>query len=268
MKFKYICFYFIFTILSMGYVHAQTDLDADTIIQRSNLASMYAGQDGRAETLMTIIDNKGRKQIRQFVILRRDREEGGDQDFFVIFSRPADVRDTIFLVSKKVDAEDDRWPYLPNLDLVKRIAAGDKRTSFVGSQFFYEDVSGRRPDEDHHHLVDTTETHFIIDNTPKNTASVEFQSYRLWINKQNYLPQRADYFDTQGEVYRQIEALNIEEIQGYPTITKMKVSDLRSGGSTTNEMRFIQYDIGLPEEIFSERSLRHPPRQWLKRPKK
>lgn len=265
---KQIGLYFLLLLLTITHSHAQTDLDADTIIHQSNLAGMYAGEDGRAETRMTIVDNKGRKQIRQFVILRRDRKDGGDQDFFVIFSRPADVRNTIFLVSKKVDSEDDRWLYLPNLDLVKRIASGDKRTSFVGSHFFYEDVSGRLPDEDHHQLIETTETHFIIDSQPIDRDAVEFQSYRLWINKENYLPERADYFDKQGEVYRQIEALKIEQIQEYPTITKMKVSDLRSGGSTINEMRFIQYDIGLPEEIFSERSLRHPPRQWLTRPKK
>ncbi len=39
---------------------------------------------------------------------------------------------------------------LPDLDLVKRIAAGDKRTSFVGSHFLYEDISGRAVQEDKH----------------------------------------------------------------------------------------------------------------------
>jgi len=45
----------------------------------------------------------------------------------------------------------------------------------------------------------------------------------------------------------------------------MKASDLRSGGATLTEMRYISYDIGLPDEVFSERSLRNPPQQWFKR---
>jgi hypothetical protein len=66
------------------------------------------------------------------MILRRDVIDGGDQDYVVLFSRPADVRNTVFLVKKHVASDDDRWLYLPGLDLVRRIAAGDKRTSFVG----------------------------------------------------------------------------------------------------------------------------------------
>ena len=51
--------------------------------------------------------------------------------------------------------------------MVKRIAASDKRTSFVGSDFLYEDISGRGLNEDAHELIETTEDHFVIKNTPK-----------------------------------------------------------------------------------------------------
>jgi hypothetical protein len=33
-------------------------------------------------------------------------------------------------------------------------------------------------------------------------------------------------------------------------------------------MRFIHYDVGLPEQVFTERSLRNPPRKWFRRPEK
>jgi hypothetical protein len=33
------------------------------------------------------------------------------------------------------------------------------------------------------------------------------------------------------------------------------------------QFRYIQYDTGVPEQVFSERSLRNPPREWLQRPK-
>ena len=51
---------------------------------------------------MTITDQGGRARIRQFTILRRDQTDGGDQDYVVLFSRPADVRNTVFLVKKHV----------------------------------------------------------------------------------------------------------------------------------------------------------------------
>lgn len=240
--------------------------DVNEIVARSNLAAYYQGEDGRSEVRMLIRDGQGREQMRQFTILRKDVVDGGDQHFYVAFSRPADVRNTVFMVAKHVDQDDDRWLYLPGLDLVKRISAGDKRTSFVGSHFFYEDVSGRNPAEDNFELLATDETHYQLKAVPKDPASVEFNHYLLWIDRSNLLPTRIDYLDDRGEVYRRVEALKVEAVQGYPTVTQSRVSDLRTGGSTTMAFGFMKYNIGLSEALFSERSLRTPPREWLRRP--
>jgi hypothetical protein len=146
--------------------------DVEDIIRRANLAFYYAGDDFRARMRMTIADDRGRERLRQFTVLRRDESDGGDQDYVVLFSRPADVRNTVFLVKKHVGKDDDRWLYLPDLDLVKRIAAGDKRTSFVGSHFFYEDVSGRGTEEDEHELIETTDDFYVVKNTPIDESAL------------------------------------------------------------------------------------------------
>jgi hypothetical protein len=184
----------------------------------------------------------------------------------VFFQRPSDVKRTVFLVNKHTDKDDDRWLYLPSLDLVKRISAGDKRTSFVGSDFYYEDVSGRSLSEDHHTLLETTDTHYVLDNIPTDPSSVEFQHFKVWINKSTFMPEKTHYFDSQEKLYRSIESLKQEIIDGFVTTTKMKVTNHKTGGYTLSEMRFIRYDINLPDAVFSERSLRTPPTQWLQRP--
>ena len=245
-------------------VSAEELTDVNKIIEKSNNAAYYAGDDGRAYVRMTIIDNKGRERVRQFSILRKDREQGGDQSYAVLFVRPADIRNTVFLVEKHVGKDDDRWMYLPGLDLVKRIAAGDKRTSFVGSHFFYEDVSGRGIDDDNHELVETTDEFYVIKSTPKDPGSVEFESWTAWIDKNTFIPARMEYVDDSGSVYRTIEALDVQEVGGYPTVLKMKVSDLRTGGHTISEFGKVQYDNGIPDDVFSERTLRNPPREWFK----
>ncbi len=254
---------FIASCLLTGPLAAQDLTDVQEIVERANLAAYYAGEDGRAGVRMTITDAQGRERIRQFVILRRDVIDGGDQDYAVLFSRPADVRNTGFLVKKHVRADDDRWLYLPSLDLVRRIAAGDKRTSFVGSHFVYEDVSGRGVEEDTHELVETTDTFYVVKNTPVDAGSVEFSWWTVWIEKDTFLPAKMEYVDESGEVYRRIEALEVAEFGGHPTVTTMKVSDLRSGGTTVSEFRNVEYDLGIPESVFTERTLRSPSRQWF-----
>ncbi len=249
-------------VLSLASSPAQA-MTALEIIEQSNLAAVYPGNDGRAEARMMIVDKQGRKQIRQFVILRRNVEKGGDQQYLVSFTRPADVARTTFLVNKHPGKDDDRWLYLPGLDLVKRIAAGDKRTSFVGSTFFYEDISGRDIAADDYRISAETDSHWLLEATPKSTKGVEFSRFTVKVNKQNYLPEVAEYYDGQDKLYRRISAVKIRVINDIPTIVQMKAEDLRNGGYTINQMRNVRYDEGIPEAIFTERSLRRPPRQWM-----
>ena len=105
----------------------------------------------------------------------------------------------------------------------------------------------------------------MVKNTPLDPDNVEFVSYTVWIDKSNWMPVKTEYTDTANTVYRRIEALQVETFEGFPTATRIKASDLRSGGHTLTEMRYIQYNVGLPDDIFSERSLRNPPQQWFKK---
>ena len=238
--------------------------DATAIVNRTKSAQYYAANDGRALVRMKIVDNKGRSQRRQFAVLRRDIKDGGDQNYLVVFDQPADVRNTAFLVKKHTNKDDDRWLYLPGLDLVKRIAASDERTSFVGTHFFYEDISGRHPSEDRHELLETTSTEYVVKSTPKSTKGVEFAHYTLRIDKKTFLPSKIEYVNGQGKVYRRIETVKVDTIGGIPTITRLKVSDLESGGYTLSDVSSVKYDLGIPDDIFVEASLRNPPQKWLR----
>lgn len=247
--------------LVVGGAPAADAESVDEIVDKANLAAYYTGDNGRAEVKMTITDAQGRKRSRGFTILRRDTEDGGGQKFYVYFKKPSDVRKMVFMVHKYIEKDDDRWLYLPALDLVKRIAASDKRTSFVGSHFFYEDVSGRAVTEDRHELLEVTDKFYVLKNTPKDPGSVEFASYTMWVDKQTYIPMKAEYIDKQGQTYRVVEALEVKVIQGFPTVIKARVRDLGTGGETISEFKNIKYNIGLKDRIFTERYLRNPPRE-------
>ncbi len=239
-------------------------IDVESIVNRANLAAYYAGDDGRATVNMTITDSQGRERKREFVLLRKDKIDGGEQFFFVYFKKPSDVRKMVFMVHKHINTDDDRWLYLPALDLVKRIAASDKRTSFVGSNYLYEDVSGRGINEDTHELIETTNEFYVVRNTPKNPNTVEFSSYTVWIDKTTFLPMKTLYIDKNNKEYRLVEALEVQKFNTLPTVTISKATDLSSGSSTRVEFSAVRYDIGLKENIFSERYLRRPPREVRK----
>ena len=244
-----------------GKPESEQNPDVNTIVHKANLVAYYQGKDGKAKVNMTIVDKNGQK----FIMLRKDVADGGDQNYFVYFLRPYDVRRMVYMVQKHADVkkDDDRYLYLPALDLVKRIAAGDKRTSFVGSDFLYEDVSGRSLDEDKHELVRTTDELFVVKNVPKQSDTVEFSYYNVSIDRKTYVPMKMDFYDKNGKLYRFIESKKVEMIEGFPTVVKSVASDLNSGSKTDMDFTEVKYNIGLGD-IFTERYLRKAPMKYLR----
>ncbi len=252
-----ICFFSVLTEKTLA------EESVEEIIVKANNVAYYEGNDGRSKVKMTITDSQGRIRIREFTILRFDIADGKEQKYYVYFDKPADVQDMVYMVWKYVDRDDDRWLYLPALDLVRRIAASDNRSSFVGSNFVYEDISGRSLALDNHELISSEGEVYKIKNTPKDASAVEFSYFEVYIQKSNFLPVKAEYYDKQGKLYKIIEALEVKDVDGHPTVTKSKATDLTVGSNTVIDFSNIEYDLGLEDSIFTERYLRRPPRKWL-----
>ena len=256
-----------------GIAVAQKAPSVQEIVHRANLATYFQARDGRARVSMEIKDRQGRVRNREMTILRRDEPKTdsldnnayrGQQRYYVYFHRPADVRKMALIVWKHQDRDDTRWLYLPALDLVKRIAASDKRTSFVGSDFFYEDVSGRNIDADTHALLKVTENYYVLRNRPKKPGTVEFSYFDMYIHKGTFLPIQVEYYDKGGAKYRVYKALEVKTVQGRPTVTKASMQDSRTGSTTTVRYTNVRYDLGLPANIFTERFLRRAPLTHLR----
>jgi hypothetical protein len=277
MKAKILIFTLLFGVLAEPvFAEEQAkELIVDEIVHKANHAALYHGTDAKGKVVLVITDKQGRTRNRVFNMLRKDDgEKDQDQKFFAFFQAPADVRKMVFMVHKhaKLEKDDDRWLYMPSLDLVKRIAASDKRTSFVGSDFLYEDISGRSPAEDKHELIRTTDKHYVLKNIPKKSGSVEFEYYIAYIDKKTFVPIKMEFFKNGDRRYRVIESMKIEEIRAeengrqviYPTVTLSVARDLENGSQTEMTRSDIQYNIGLSDKIFTERYLRRPPRDAMR----
>jgi outer membrane lipoprotein-sorting protein len=250
-------------------------LTADEIVRKANHMALYQGDDSKGKVKMVITDKQGRTRERAFNMLRKDADDTDrDQNYFVYFKTPADVRKMVFMVHKRaaLEVDDDRWLYMPSLDLVKRIAAGDKRTSFVGSDFLYEDISGRSPKEDRHELVETTTEAYIIKNVPYDTGSVEFEYYLAHIDKNTFMPLSMEFFKSGDRRYRVIENIDFKDIAAtkngdravYRTVVRSVATDLESGSKTEMIFSDIAFNIGLDDDLFTERYLRRPPREAMR----
>lgn len=257
----------LFSILLAYSVSGHADLNPDQIMEKAHHMMLYQGDSMRMRTRMVTVDKNGNKRKRQFIGLRLDKPSDvqaadrgyGDQLYYLYFRRPGDIKDTAFLVHKKSDGNDDRWMYLPALDLVKRISAGDKRTSFVGSTFFYEDISGRNLAADTHTVVETSNDYYVLKSVPKVADDVEFSYYKTWIHRASFIPVSIEYYDKSGVKYRLFENLKVENIEGKSTVVQGRMTNLITNEVTEVSSSRITYSKKLTEDIFSERYLRNPP---------
>ena len=243
------------------------DMSAPEIMKKSHLAYYYAADDGIADVTMTIV-KKGRERIREFVMLRLDLADGGEQKYYTYFKKPSDVSRLTFMVWKDPEANDKRWLYVPSVDLVKQISADDKNSSFVGSDFTYEDVSGRHWTEDNHSLISSDETLdgkavYLISSKPVEKYK-GFTEKKSWIDKETFLPLKEEYYNKKGEFFRMFTADKIEVIDGIATITQRVIENMAKKQKTTVQFNKISYNAGLKDNIFTERYLKNPPREFIK----
>ena len=101
---------------------AQTPISADEIVARVQEAFYAPGKDMKARVTMTLLSAGGDKRLRDLTMLRRNGT-GGEQQYFIYFHQPGDVRGMTLLVLKYPRRDDDRWLFVPALNLVRRLPA-------------------------------------------------------------------------------------------------------------------------------------------------
>lgn len=242
-------------------------VSAEDVMKKSQAAFLYQGKDFKSRVVMKLITKGGAERTRELTMLRKNfGEQGGDQKFFIYFFQPADVKDMTFMVYKYPARDDDRWLFVPAINMVRRIAAQDKTSSFVGSDFTYEDVSGRDIQDDTHALVKEEKLGgkdcFVIKSTPK-AGDVDYRYKLSWVDKGNFLPLKEEYYDKKGELSRIFSADEIKDVKGFSTITKRTMKNLQSGHRTEVAYTKTAYNIGVEDSLFSERYLKQPPKKWI-----
>ncbi len=217
-----------------------------------------APDDMTAEVTMTLTDRRGNQRVREIEQYTMKTADGEKQLMF--FTAPADVRDTSFMTwSYDDDPDDDQWIYLPQLNRVRRIASDSKHDRFMGSDFTYDDISGRHPDEDEHELLREEQLDgrdmYVVDSRPKDTSQAPFSRTVTWVDPERLLGARREYFDSRDNRYKVLELQEAAEIDGFWIIERMTMTDESRDHSTTMEIRNARLETGLDERMFSERTM-------------
>jgi hypothetical protein len=130
-------FAFLVTTSAMAVAPDSTDPNAimDGVFARET------GDKLSSKMIMVIKDKSGRERKRELNVRSMNFKEGSKS--FMRFSAPADVKNTGLLSVDYDDGakDDDQWLYLPSLRKSTRIASTQKSGSFMGTDFYYADMT-------------------------------------------------------------------------------------------------------------------------------
>ncbi|MCK5783813.1 MAG: outer membrane lipoprotein-sorting protein [Desulfobacterales bacterium] len=225
------------------------------------------GRDNTSDMRMELIKKSGKKRVREVTFWKLER---GDEDkSLMVFRKPAMDKGVAFLTWEHRYKDDDQWLYLPAIKRVRRISSAEKHKSFMGSDFSYNDMIMPHPEEFVDILlgeetVDGKQC-WLIENIHKTyTGDPEYKSWkkyqysktRSWIIKDSYMLIKTEMFDKKGHPVKVYHATDIRQVDGYWTLMKMEMENLKTGHRTIFEITDVKYNIGLTEDFFNQQELR------------
>ncbi|WP_039912639.1 outer membrane lipoprotein-sorting protein [Cellvibrio mixtus] len=229
---------------------------ADDIL--SQVRNRPDGVDTFANASLVLIEKNGSKRVRDLLFLQKDY--GKDDKLTLSFTTPADVKGVVLQsinYDESVQKEDDQWMYLPAFRQIRRIAATDKRGSFMGSQFSYIDLDKLRVTDYRQTLVREEKINerdcYVIERIPSSLEVVNRTGYHkvnVWVDKDSSVVVKQVYFDAKGIPFKEFFAKKLEQVQNIWTVTHSEMRDLVNG--RTSELIFsgVRYDVGLDDSLF------------------
>jgi len=221
--------------------------DAQSIVTKADLV-VNAPKDQTANMKMILIDKDGNEKVRETTFLQK-----GNEKRIMRFTSPADQKGIAFLSLP----DDVQYLYMPAFHKVRRISSHVKNTKFAGTDFTYDDLSSFEYALQYDaKQVNEDKTYWVMELTAKPDVEKDYGKLIMSIRKDNYYPEKIDYYDKGGNLWKTMERRNIEKIGNYWFAKEFEITDLKEEHSTKMVLSDVKFDTGISEKTFTQRYLK------------
>jgi len=261
-------------------VYAPKDgMTADEIMQIEYFVKYTKfARDVYLEGKALFVDKSGsvleKETLRERITLGRKSDDIAYKDLVMFTSPQVKGLATLAWTYLNPKRQQDSWLWIPSLRKIRKISAANGDDTFMGSDFTVEDILTRRFEDETYTLIGTQnfpgytceydkKTYFkdapcfVIECKP--TRSPWYYSKRiLWVDKNTGGGIYDEIYDPLGRKFKYIfKDFEIFKVNGkdYPAQVIVEGKDLRNGHRTTIVNTVIKFDIGLSEDLFTERAL-------------
>jgi len=213
--------------------------------------------EGRiAEMNFVLTDDAGRTRSRTAALVHSDKPDA--VRIAIFFTAPASIANTAFLSHDYKALTDQTWLFLPATDRVRRLPSSDRGDSFMGTDLSYGDVK-----DNFKFQLDEWEFsggadafrdgERVLQLAGKATATAAqetgYGAFDALIDPVTLFPKEVTYKDIDGDLFKKVRVLELEEIAGAWTATAFTIENLQTGHATAVTLRKVRYEPDLDDAL-------------------
>jgi len=181
---------------------------------------------------------------------------GADESFTEFLYPPRDAG------TKMLKLGDELWTYTPSTDRTIKMSGHMLRQSVMGSDLSYEDMM-----EDNR-LLDLYSAEVAGEDTvlarrcwllelTARSPDVSYARRRIWVDEERFVPMREHRFAKSGKLLRTTDVKGVSLRQGRWVADRVLFKDaLKAGSGTEFVLDSINFNVTIPDFVFSKASLR------------
>lgn len=223
-------------------MHGQTALD---IVEKAD--SKLRGTSSYSEMSITIVRPKWQKTM-----IMKNWSQGNDYAVSLVIS-PAKEKGSVFLKRKN-----EVWNYLPSLERTIKLPPSMMTQSFMGTDLTNDDlVKQSSMVVDYTHKILAEEelrglNCWKLELMPKEEATVVWGKLIVWIDKEDYMQLKVEFYDEDEELVNLMEGYNAKLFSGKKLPSKIEFMPLEDEGhKTVIEYNLWEFDKDIPSNYFS-----------------
>ncbi len=218
-------------------------ISGDEIVRLADEAQTFETAESSGE--MRITDRFGTK-ITTFNSWAR-----GESESLIEFTSRAERG------QKVLRTEDEIYLYYPDAEELIRMQGAALRQGMLGSDISYEDMTGGKDRASKYDIEITGEERVLgkdcwVLTLTANTRTVPYPKEIVWIDKDNYMVLKGEYYTKSGRLLKEMEVLETDVLDGIEVAVETRISDkMKSDSETIMILNELKTDIKLDDEMFS-----------------
>lgn len=209
------------------------------------------GNTSQADITITIVRPNWQREMEMKTWTK------GDDYTLILVKAPAKEKGIAFLKRKK-----EVWNWVPAIERTIKLPPSMMSQSWMGTDFTNDDLvkeASSVEDYEHRHLgrenLNGKEC-YKIEMVPKPSAAIVWEKVIVWIDTQDFLQLKAEFYDEDGELVNIMNSSDIKMFASRKVTAQIEMIPTdKEGYKTVIRYNHLLYDEEIPDNFFTTRNM-------------